>query len=113
MPIRMNYFDISILLRLEEVGKRRRQNSLFQTSRVRTRRQIRLNEIGIRAKNKMIENFNLGLNSSVSRDEMQTKSPFGEKDMDYKILLLVHRHRPSLSRLISCWRMCLMLLYAL
>lgn len=45
----------------------------------------------IRAKNKMIEIFNLGLNSRVSRDEMQTKRPFGEKDMDYKILLLVYR----------------------
>lgn len=52
MPIRMNYFDISILLTPEEVGKRRRQNSLFQTWRVRTHRQIRLNEIGIRAKKK-------------------------------------------------------------
>lgn len=41
----------------------------------------------------MIEIFNLGLNSSVSRDEMQTKRPFGEKDMDYMILLLVYRDR--------------------
>lgn len=36
----------------------------------------------------MIENFNLGLNS---RDEMQTKHPFGENGMDYTILLLVCR----------------------
>lgn len=41
----------------------------------------------------MIEISNLGLNSSVSRDEMQTKHPFGEKDMDYKILLLLYRDR--------------------
>ena len=47
--------------------------------------------MGIRATNKMIEIFNLGLNSNVSRDEMQTKRPFGEKDMDYRIPLLVHR----------------------
>lgn len=33
--------------------------------------------------------------SSVSRDEMQTKRPFGEKDMDYKILLLVYRDRSN------------------
>lgn len=106
MLIRINYFDIAILLSPEEVEKRRRRISLFRTWRVRTCGRIQLNEIGIRAKNKMIEIFNLGLNSSVSRDEMQTKRPFGEKDMDYKILLLVHRHRQSLSRLISCWRLC-------
>lgn len=51
--------------------------------------------VGIRAKNKMIEIFNLGLNSSASKNEMQTKLPFGEKDMDYKILLLVYRDRDN------------------
>lgn len=41
----------------------------------------------------MIEFFSLGLNGSVSTDEMQTKRLFGEKDMDYKILLLVYSDR--------------------
>lgn len=41
--------------------------------------------------NRMIEIFNLTLNSRASRDEMQTKRPFGESDMDYRILLLVYR----------------------
>lgn len=66
----------------------------------------------MRLKNKMIEIFNLGLNSSMSRDEMQTKRPFGEKHMDYRISLLVHRDASNHSCLISSCRLCLMLLYA-
>lgn len=61
----------------------------------------------------MIEIFNLGLNHSVSRDEMQTKRPFGEKDMDYKILLLVHRdtgnHSAVWYPLVGCaWCYCML-----
>lgn len=59
----------------------------------------------------MIEIFNLGLNSSASRDEMQTKHLFREKDMDYRIPAAgPQRHGQSLSCLISCCS--LMLLYA-
>lgn len=54
----------------------------------------------------MIEIFNLGLNS---RNELQTKHPFGENCMDYIILLLVHRDPgQSLSCFISSRRWCLM-----
>lgn len=49
-------------------------------------------EIGIRPKDKMVEIFNLRLNSrNKARNELQTKHPFGESSMDYMILFLVHR----------------------
>lgn len=60
----------------------------------------------------MIENFNLGLNS-VSRDEMQTKHPFGEKGYGLQDPAAgPQRNRQSLSCLISCCSLCLTLLYA-
>lgn len=44
--------------------------------------------MGVRTQSKMIEVFNLGPKSSVSGDEIQTKLPFGENNMDYRILLV-------------------------
>lgn len=101
------------LSRSHRIMQKRPQISLFQTWRFCTYRQIQLEEVGLRAKNKMIEIFNLELSSSMSRDEMQTKHPcggegYGLQDPAAGPL----RHRQSLSCLISSCRSCLMLLCA-
>lgn len=87
--IRVNYFDVPILLCPEVKEQSKRGLRLLCSGCECVAPTVQCSWMG--TTNRMIEIFNLTLNSRASRDEMQTKRPFGESDMDYRILLLVYR----------------------